>query len=67
MSTGRIEKKIIITMNPDELRALADKMEKKFPKKRLGESTFIDFLIYCPDCTIELHADQVWFHKKGVM
>ena len=65
MSTGRIEKKIVVTMNPDELRSLADKMEEKFPKKRLGESAFIDFLTYGNDCTIELHAEQEWFHKKA--
>ena len=36
----REERRIIITMNPDQLRKLADKMEKDFPKKTIGESTF---------------------------
>lgn len=64
MATGHIEKKIIVTMNPDELRKLADKMEKDFPKKQLGQSTFIDFLVYSEDLKVHLHADQEWFHKR---
>lgn len=68
MKTMYEERKIIITMSPDDLRSLADKMEEKFPKKRLGESTFIDFLGYSPDLQVCLHADQEWFNdrRKGV-
>ena len=66
MTTARIEKKIIVTMNPDELRALANKMENEFPKKSLGDSTFIDFLAYSGELRIDLHADQQWFNKRGV-
>ena len=65
MTSGRIEKKIIVTMNPDELRSLADKMEEKFPKIRPGQTTFIDFLVYSKDLQIDLHAEQEWFHKRS--
>ena len=59
------ERKIIITLNPDKLRELADKMEHDFQKKRLGQSTFIDFLGYSSDLQVCLHADQTWFHEKA--
>lgn len=65
MPSGYIEKKIIVTMNPDELRGLADKMERDFPNKQLGQSTFIDFLVYSDDLRVDLHADQQWFHDKN--
>ena len=64
MPTGRVEKKIVVTMNPKELRDLADKMEKDFPKSGIGDSTFIDFLVYSQDLQIHLHADQEWFMKN---
>ena len=64
MSHMREERKVIITMNPDELRALADKMERVFPQKRLGDTCFIDFLGYSQEMQVCLHADQEWFHKK---
>ena len=58
------ERKIIITLDPDELRRLADKMERDFPHKRLGQSTFIDLLGHSSDLTVCLHADQTWFENK---
>ncbi len=58
--------KIIITMNPDQLRGLADKMEEVFPTKRLGDTTFIDFLGYSKDLQVCLYADQVWFDDRSV-
>ena len=64
MSSGYIEKTIHITMNPDELRSLADKMEKKFPTMSTGDSLFVDFLVYSDDLRIDLYADQEWFNKK---
>ena len=65
MATGYIDKKIIVTMNPDELRDLADKMEAKFPMLQIGDSTFITSLVYSDDLRIDLHLDQAWFHKKN--
>jgi hypothetical protein len=61
----REEHRIIITMNPDQLRKLADKMEKDFPKKTVGDSTFIDFLGHSPELQVCLHADQEWFNGTG--
>ena len=58
------ERKIVITMNPDQLRKLADDMERKFPKKTCGETTFIDFLGVSPTLKVCLHADQEWFMKR---
>jgi hypothetical protein len=52
-------------MSPPELRALADKMERNFPLKQLGQSTFIDFLAYQKDYVVNLHADQVYFTNLG--
>ena len=56
--------RINITMNPDQLRELADKMEEVFPTIGLGETTFIDFLGYSKDLHVCLLADQVWFNKR---
>jgi len=64
MSSGYVKEEIIVTMNPDELRKLADKMERDFPTKQVGQTTFIDFLVYSKDLTIHLHADQEWFNKR---
>lgn len=58
------EKKITITMSPKELRDLADKMERDFPKKKIGDSCFIDIIGYTKDFRIDLHADQEWFNKN---
>ena len=66
MSSGYIDKTIRVTLSPDELRNLADKMEADFPKKLPGDSTFIDFLVYSRDLRIALHADQEWFHKNAL-
>lgn len=55
---------IIITMSPKELRDLADTMERDFPKKRIGDSCFIDFIGYGEGFKVALHADQEWFLKS---
>lgn len=60
----REERKIIITMSPDELRKLADKMETRWANLKTGDSTFVDFLHHESDFTINLHLDQHWFHKQ---
>jgi len=62
--TMREERNIIITMNPDQLRKLADKMEQQYPTLKIGDSTFVDFLGYKPDLRVSLHLDQEWFNKK---
>ena len=56
--------KINITMNPDQLRELADKMERVFPTKRIGDTTFIDYLGYSRELQVCLLADQDWFNKR---
>jgi len=60
----RVEQKIIITMNPDQLRKLADKMEEDYFKAKLGGTTFVDFLGYSDRLQVCLHFDQVWFEKN---
>ena len=60
--TMREERNIIITMNPDQLRKLADKMEQAYPTLKIGDSTFVDFLGYKPDLRVSLHLDQEWFN-----
>ena len=65
MATGYIDKKIIVTMNPKELRDLADKMEDKFPQLQVGDSTFVGFLVYSKALQIDLHLDQEWFHQRN--
>lgn len=59
------ERNVIITMNPDQLRKLADKMEETFPRLKLGQTTFVDFLGYSSDLKVCLHLDQEWFSKKS--
>lgn len=61
----REERKIIITMNPKQLRNLADDMERQFPKKKIGDSCFIDFLGHSQNLQVCLHADQEWFVKNS--
>ena len=58
------ERKIIITMNPAQLRKLADKMEKKYINLDIGDNTFVDFLGQSPSLTVCLHMDQHWFEKN---
>ena len=58
------ERKIIIRMNPDQLRKMADKMEKEYPKMAPGQSTFIDFLGYSNTLQVYLHVDQQWFADR---
>ena len=64
MATSYEEKKIVLTMNPDELRELADKMEKEYPLKMVGDSCFIANLVYSGHFTLDLHADQGWFNDR---
>ena len=52
------QRDIIITMTPTELRHLADKMERDFPKKKLDESCFIDVIGYDEGFKVALYADQ---------
>tara|TARA_R110002096_G_C14661910_1_gene728317 strand:+ start:11792 stop:12031 length:240 start_codon:yes stop_codon:yes gene_type:complete len=58
------ERNIVITMNPDELRALADKMESMYAKSEIGDSKFVDFLGYTPNLKVCLHYDQWFFEQK---
>ncbi len=64
MSFLREDRSITLTMNPDELRSVADKMEKDFPKKIAGDSTFICVLASLGDLTVDLHAEQRWFQER---
>ena len=57
----REERSIIITMNPDQLRKLADKMEKIYSKLTFFNTTFVDFLGHTPELRVCLHLDQEWF------
>ncbi|MCK4787451.1 MAG: hypothetical protein KAV87_27080 [Desulfobacteraceae bacterium] len=61
---AREEREITITMSPDELRDLADKMEKRFPNITIGGPTFVTFLHQENGFTINLNLDQGWFHKR---
>lgn len=47
-----------ILTNPATLRKIADKMERRFPEMRLGESTFIDVLGYVNGDMVCIYADQ---------
>ena len=60
---AREEREIILTISPKELRDLADKMEDRFPKKRIGETTFIASLHSSENFSISLHLDQNYFEK----
>ena len=51
-------------MNPEQLRKLADKMEKIFPKLKAGDSTFVDSLGHANNLHVELQLDQEWFEKN---
>lgn len=64
MMDTREERKIIITMSPVELRNLAAKMEKLWARKKIGDSTFVDFLHYSSDFQICLHLNQQYFHDR---
>jgi hypothetical protein len=63
---ARESRKITISANPDELRALADKMERRYERCRVGDTTFVDFINYDPEekLTIALHFDQCWFDER---
>jgi hypothetical protein len=67
MTSGFEERKIVITASPEELRRLADKMEATYPRLRLGETTFVDFLWYSKDLSVCLHLDQQWFENRKRM
>ncbi len=60
---AREERKVIITMSPKELRDLADKMEKKWPKLKPGDSTFVDLIHCSDDLQVVLNLDQEYFHS----
>ncbi len=61
---AREERNIILTMNPDELRALANKMERRWEKITMGQTTFVEFLHFSDELKISLHLDQDYFHRK---
>jgi len=61
---GREERKIILTMNPDELRELANKMEKIYPTLKMGQDCFVDFLHHESNFTVDLYLDQTWFWDR---
>ena len=63
MPSAYEERVIKITFNPKELRILADKMERTWPKLRLGQTTFIDLFYTNERVPIHVHLDQEYFHK----
>jgi len=60
----REEREIIVVANPDELRNLADKMEKRYEELTIGQTTFVDFLGYQDGFKVCLHLDQEWFMNQ---
>jgi len=56
---GHISQAVHLTTNPDELRKIADEMEKKFPLKTVGDSTLIKILSL-HNGTLYIHADKSW-------
>lgn len=64
MSSVMEERTIIVTMSPKELRDMADKMERQFPKKKIGDSCFIDFLGYGDGFKVALYGDQEALRKE---
>lgn len=66
MVTARRENKLILTMSPKELRDLANKMEERWAKLKLGDTTFVDILHHARDdrdTMVVLHLDQEYFHN----
>lgn len=64
---GRVNetRNIALFMNPDELRRVADEMEREFPKRGPGESNAIALVAFCGGNTeVWIHADQDWFTDK---
>lgn len=59
---AREEREIILTMNPKELRRLADKMEKRYKDLSIGDSCFVNILSY-KDPKVVLNLDQEYFHN----
>lgn len=60
----REERKIIITLNPDELRKMADRMESHYAKAQIGDPSFVDYLGYSAELKVCLHYDQGWFEIR---
>jgi hypothetical protein len=58
---AREERKI--TASPKEVRDLADKMEERYAKCKLGDTTFVDFMGSEGNLRICLHFDQMYFHE----
>lgn len=63
MSFGQLAISVRLFSTPTELRRLADKMEREFPKRTPGETNHIERLEYVaknggPTLIIDLHADQ---------
>ncbi len=56
----RVEREIAITMSPAELRALADMMEREYPRRKQGESTFLCFLYGEEGLKVSLNIDMTW-------
>lgn len=52
-----------INTTPQELRKLADKMEKKFPEKTAGSSTCVD-IFYSDDAMFMICGDQGRFETR---
>lgn len=63
------ERKIHLTFSPKELRALADKMEKRFPQLGLGDNTCVEARQIKPGLMVLIHLDQTAFNviatKRG--
>tara|TARA_R110000737_G_C14382721_1_gene450832 strand:- start:320 stop:526 length:207 start_codon:yes stop_codon:yes gene_type:complete len=58
-------REIVISTNPDYLREIADKMEKKWPTLSIGQDTFVANIGCMEDGTsINVNMDQEWFNNK---
>jgi hypothetical protein len=60
--TSREEKRIILTMDPEELRDLANRMERRWKNIELGDSCYVDTISYT-DPRIDLYLDQGYFER----
>lgn len=53
---------IQIFTNPEELRKLADKMEKVYKTTHLGESNYVGTIGHIGnELSVDIHFDQSWF------
>lgn len=62
---AREERKIVLTISPEELRRIADKMERKYKELLAGDSTFVDLIHIGPSFTVDIYLDQEYFIKKA--